>query len=99
MMTITKDQALHIVQNYLDEEISSGSEKKYVVMDDKTIEKSYGWVFIFNSKKYLETGNMLYALGGNGPIVVEKETGKIHQLGTALSLQNSIKQFETANGF
>ncbi len=98
-MTITKDQALHIVQNYLDEEISSGSEKKYVVMDDKTIEKSYGWVFIFNSKKYLETGNMLYALGGNGPIVVEKETGKIHQLGTALSLQNSIKQFETANGF
>ncbi|WP_174422337.1 YrhB domain-containing protein [Burkholderia diffusa] len=98
-MAITKDQALQRVREYLDRMGSTEFTGGYVVVEGKTIEKRYGWVFVFNSKKYLETGNIIFSLGGNGPIVVERESGQLHQLGAALSLQDSVKQFEEANGF
>ncbi|HDR9875543.1 TPA: hypothetical protein QDE50_00455 [Burkholderia cenocepacia] len=98
-MALNKDQALQRVREYLDGMASSESTGGYVVVEGKTIEKQYGWVFVFNSRKYLETGNILFSLGGNGPIVVERESGRLHQLGSALSLQESVKQFEEANGF
>ncbi|WP_179949307.1 YrhB domain-containing protein [Burkholderia sp. MSMB1078WGS] len=98
-MAITKDQALQRVQEYLDQMGSTESTGGYAVVEGKTIEKQYGWVFVFNSRKYLETGNIIFSLGGNGPIVVERESGQLHQLGAASSLQNSVKQFEDAHGF
>ena len=98
-VAITKDQALQRVREYLDRMGSTEFAGGYVVVESKTIEKRYGWVFVFNSKKYLETWNIIFSLGGNGPIVVERESGRLHQLGSALSLQDSVKQFEKANGF
>ncbi|WP_157692687.1 YrhB domain-containing protein [Burkholderia sp. ABCPW 11] len=98
-MAITKDQALQRVQEYLDQMGSTESTGGYAVVEGKTIEKQYGWVFVFNSRKYLETGNIIFSLGGNGPIVVERESGQLHQLGSASSLQDSVKQFEDAHGF
>ncbi|KUY80796.1 MULTISPECIES: YrhB domain-containing protein [Burkholderia] len=98
-MAITKDQALQLVREYLDQMDSTESIGGYAVVEGKTIEKQYGWVFVFNSKKYLETGNIIFSLGGNGPIIVERENGRLHQLGSASSLQDSVRQFEEANGF
>jgi hypothetical protein len=97
-MTFAKKQALERVQAYLHNLNLAGGADEYVVVESRTIEKQYGWVFVFNSKKFVETGNILYALGGNGPIIVEKDSGTLHQLGTASSLQDSVKEFEVANG-
>ncbi len=30
----------------------------FVVLDGETIEKPYGWIFFYQSKKYLETGEL-----------------------------------------
>jgi hypothetical protein len=65
-----------------------------VVVDEATIGKDYGWIFFYNSRRYLETNNLSYALAGNGPIVVERKDGALTQLGTALPLEESINNYE-----
>jgi hypothetical protein len=52
----------------------------------------------YNSKSYLETGSPLEALSGNGPIVVERVDGNLHQLGSAQQPDASIAEFERAHG-
>lgn len=44
-------------------------------MEELTITKAYGWIF-FNTRRFVETGDFLYGLGGNGPAVVEQMTGR-----------------------
>ena len=70
------------------------ADDETVVMDDLTIEKEYGWVFFYNSRRYLETGDMNYALGGNAPIIVEKEDGSLYPTGTAEETEYYIKRYE-----
>lgn len=41
-----------------------------------------GWLFYFNSLKYIQTGDSEYALlGGNTPFIVAKEDGSLHFFG------------------
>jgi hypothetical protein len=42
-----------------------------------------GWLFCFDSKEYVETGNFSAQLAGNGPLLIDKDTGELHILGTA----------------
>ena len=65
-----------------------------VIIESSIIEKDYGWVFFYNSKKFVETNNSRHFLVGNGPIVVEKADGSIHKLGTAGGAQHQIKLYE-----
>lgn len=96
---MTKEKALQIVQGYLDTLLPLDSDDQYVVIEKQILEKPYGWVFLFNSKKFLDSGNIFLSLCGNGPIVVQKDTGKIHQLGSANGLEATIKEFEEAMGW
>ena len=65
-----------------------------VILDEETIEKDYGWVFFYTSRRYLETGEFRYMLAGNAPIIVEKEDGSLHELGTALPFQEYVREYE-----
>lgn len=69
------------------------------LLDDMTITKPYGWVFFYDSKRHIETGNPLHMLGGNGPIVVEKDSGRVTPLGSARAPETEIATFEQENGF
>jgi hypothetical protein len=69
------------------------------LLEDRTIWKSYGWVFRYNSSRYLETGDLLrHGIAGNGPVVVLANTGEIIALGTALPVAEEIAEFERARG-
>lgn len=48
-----------------------------VVRDDLRVELSECWVFYYNSRKWLETGNLMDALAGNGPVAVGKSDGAV----------------------
>lgn len=52
------------------------------------------WKYIYGSKKHYETKNDDYAILGNAPFLVEKETGRIIQFGTAHSTKEYIQQYE-----
>lgn len=57
------------------------------------IEKPYGWVFFYAPQEYIETRDIAYAIAGNGPIIVERKTGKMHQLGTATRPEDQIRNW------
>lgn len=65
----------------------------YVIQDDLTRELDYGWVFIFTTKQFLETGDYRDGLGiGMGPILVT-EDGDAVSLGTWGSLDQLIAAY------
>lgn len=101
MNSIDKVKAKIMAQNFLlnYDPCSKEFREDAVIMDEATVEKPYGWIFIFQSKRYLETQNPLEAFGGNSPIFVNKHTGEITLLGTATSLEASIKLLENENGW
>ena len=66
----------------------------YVIVENETIEKEWGWVFFYTSKKWLETNELIYAVAGNAPFIVERSTGKIIITGTANGITHYIERFE-----
>ena len=65
-----------------------------VVLEEDTIEKEYGWIFFYSSRRFIETRDPNYLLAGNAPIVVNRQTGKLTWLGTAEPLENYVRKYE-----
>ncbi|CAG9415136.1 YrhB domain-containing protein [Providencia alcalifaciens] len=55
---------------------------------------SEGWFFCYQSKEYLETGEFSAQLAGNAPFVIDKDTGELHELGTAFPLEKYLQNYE-----
>lgn len=74
---------------------------EYVIMDNRSIQESFGWVFYHQSKRYLE-GDLMAAYVGNSPIIVNKYTGELVKTGTADSngvIRKYKEAFETGKPF
>jgi len=69
-----------------------------VLLEDKTIERSFGWVFFYDSRKFLDTHDRLHALLGNAPLIVDRRDGSVHLTGTARPIQFYIERYETQYG-
>lgn len=65
-----------------------------VILHERTLEKPWGWVFFYTSKQFHETGDFRFALAGNAPYIVERETGRLIETGTALPLDEYIVNYE-----
>jgi hypothetical protein len=90
---MTKTEATQLAREYLKtQERSAGCE--LVLIDQQTIEHNFGWVFFYDSKRHLETGDFRDAIAGNAPIVVTKTDGRVHETGTAYPLEHYLKEFE-----
>lgn len=61
--------------------------------DQETIERSFGWVFSYDSKRHDETRDIRDAIAGNAPIVVTKADGRIHVTGTADPVEHYLEKF------
>lgn len=85
---IAFDEARSTVVAMLAEmEARAGTE--LMIDNRQTRSEQWCWVFFYNSRAYVEDGDEIEALAGNGPIVVEK-TGQIHTLGTALPVEDQL---------
>lgn len=62
-------------------------QPELVIFDEVTGEKPYGWVFYVNSAVYWETRDVLDLLVGSGPLIVRRDTGELHRLGSAYTLE------------
>ncbi len=71
-----------------------GGAEGIAIIDSETIEKFYGWIFFYNSRRYVESGELVYALVGQGPVVVVADTGEIVELGSAYPSEVAITQLE-----
>ncbi|MEM9220622.1 MAG: YrhB domain-containing protein [Cyanobacteria bacterium P01_F01_bin.150] len=81
----TIDQAQSLVQNFIDK--NSSGEIQLSIDVRHTIEKNYGWIFFYNSKQYIETGNIRSLAVGCGPILFDKKNGEITRFGTAFPVE------------
>jgi len=94
---ITEADARAIAQRIVDE-ASARIEGGCVIVDAATQHKPWGWVFVWHSRRWLETHDIRHMVFGNGPIVVMLD-GSTHQLGTHLTTDQMIRQFEIERGF
>lgn len=74
--------------------MSSSAKLEIVLLENETIEKECYWIFFYNSKEYIETGNFSYCLAGNSPLIIDKFFGGVHQTGTAYPLEVYTSKFE-----
>ena len=92
-MTMDQDSAKSAVLKHLNATYSVAGDE-LVILEERTRVTPYGWVFFYNSRRYIETRNILYALGGNGPVVFERETGSIVPLPSHSPPDEVIRQYE-----
>lgn len=90
---ITKDRARALADAYLHR---APREFEVVILDDYTQDHDWCWVFFYNSRKYVETGEVGYALAGNGPILVDKRNREIQQIPPVLAIQDMKKAVDQA---
>ena len=64
-----------------------GAEPEIAVVEGEPVETVHAWIFFYNAKRYLETGEFSHALAGNGPILVNKSTSAIEMFGTAVPFE------------
>jgi hypothetical protein len=64
------------------------------ILDDRTRDLDFGWVFFYTSKLFRETGDFQYALAGNAPLIVDRRDGTLHVTGTVLPLEHYIERYQ-----
>jgi hypothetical protein len=92
-MELSLDQARRITQVILESVALPGGDE--AVIADEPIEFDRGWVFMYDSKHYLETGELSAALAGNAPIAVFR-SGEVRILGTAYPLEHYLDQLNSS---
>jgi hypothetical protein len=93
---ITFQEARQIAEAEINRQHTFGDDS-LIIIDDQTIEKDYAWIFSYTSKKYWETNDINYTIGGNGPLFISKLDGQISNYRTGLSIEEMIDEFEEEN--
>jgi hypothetical protein len=84
------------VERALRDASQSLADDELVIIDDYTRELPYGWLFFYQAKRFVETGDPKYMVGGNAPYFVDRESGDLHMLGTAMRVEKYLETFERA---
>jgi hypothetical protein len=64
------------------------------LFEEFTIEEDFGWVFFYDTKELVETGDISHAMGGNAPFIVTRKEGTVHYTGTAKDTKFYIEEFK-----
>jgi Immunity protein 35 len=92
---MNQSKALSIAQNYIENVRKFNTDSRDLqIAIDLTIEKSYGWIFIFQNKKWVETRFDLDLTLGFPYLVIMKESEEIFEIPSNRSLNITIAEFE-----
>ena len=69
------EEAKELAYQFVNEKYNLGADDEILILGEETRETSDGWIFQYNSRKYLETGNTLFMMQVNYPIIVNKADG------------------------
>jgi hypothetical protein len=93
---MTREEAIATVEAELHRRFGN-PDNPLVVDDARTIEKSYGWVLFYVTKRFMQTRRFEDMLAGNGPVVVRRDTGEMSFFGTAKPWQELVAELERAH--
>jgi hypothetical protein len=77
--------------------IAEAHAGKLVLVEEATQERPFGWYFLAQSKAFVETGEHRHKLIGSGGFVVDRETGRVHEFGSAYPVERNLRAY--AKGF
>jgi Immunity protein 35 len=89
---ITRDKARELAMAKIRSNWSVPDDEP-LLADEATREEDVGWVFFYNSKRYRETKKVMFALAGNGPVVVDRISGTVTMLGSAGSVDHQLSEY------
>lgn len=69
-------------------------DDELIIIDENVIETEFGWVFCYDSKKFKESGELIYALAGNAPIIFDNRDETLHVTGTSNDINYYIKEHQ-----
>ena len=69
-------EARALAEELLDQRVRMGLDEEIVIIDGSTQRRGSTVVFFYNTARYLETGEISYALAGNGPIFIDLSSGE-----------------------
>jgi hypothetical protein len=72
--------------------LKESSAKQGITTD--SLDSTSSWI---GSKEYVETRNVIFHLAGNGPIFVNKKTGKVDFYGSTPPLVDIIDSYEKSS--
>jgi len=72
--------------------LGSASGDDFALISDRTVEVNEGWIFFYNTREFIETGNFDSCLAGNGPIFVNRN-GVVRNLPSAIPWDVAIRSF------
>lgn len=90
---ISRTEAERLVLEHLNR--NAPESERAAIM--RSIPKPYGWVILYDAAAFLEGGDESARFYGNGPCVV-LASGELHQLGSAMSVDDEVAAFENARG-
>lgn len=85
-MNVTRDLARESASRYLSG-IGLCVDVDVVILDENIEKFDCCWVFYYQSKKFIETGDRRFALLGNSPVLVDSTTGEAFGSGTAYPIE------------
>ena len=89
---ISYQEAIKIAEKYIPDHCGS---LKPMLQKEATIAKDYGWIFFYQSKEFVESGDYSFFLSGNAPFLVDKN-GNIHKTGSGrFPISYYIEKFDS----
>lgn len=86
-------EARKAVVGYLNSLVSHQPPGGLDILDEHTLEVACGWVFFYQSKRYLQTNDTLDAVAGNAPILVDSGDCSLHVTGTARPVEYYVQNY------
>ena len=80
---LTKEKAREMVMREIEMLPHGLGPDGVVVLDEHTIERPWGWVFFYQSRRWREMGDENFFLLGNVPYIVNRHDGSIHAISAA----------------
>ncbi|MCF6112625.1 YrhB domain-containing protein [Mesorhizobium muleiense] len=88
-MMILYEKAKALAQETVSRLSADGTDD-LALFENETIEIEKGWIFFYNTRSFIEDGDSIAALAGNGPISVTKD-GMVHNLPSAIPWEIAVK--------
>lgn len=86
-LPLTKEAAILLVESYLKTIQPVEPDNPWLINHAHTKEYDWGWVFSWNNKKFLDTRQVKYDVGGNCPVIVNKLDGSLYSTGSARGIE------------
>jgi Immunity protein 35 len=91
MMTLNKARELAIESLTL---VTGRPASDVLLLDDRTQCRRAGWIFFYESRAYVESGEVPN-VGATGPVVVT-HAGNVHHLSGEQPVDETLREFEQA---